>query len=39
MFSRIILEEGFLGVPKCEKPEFTDVNEDSEHEGNDKSTL
>ena len=35
MFSRIILEEGFLGVPKFEKPEFTDVNEDFEDEGNE----
>ena len=33
------LKEGFLGVPKSEKPEFTNVNEDFEDEGNEKSTL
>ncbi len=29
--------EGFLGVPKSEKPEFTTVNEDFEDKGNVKS--
>ena len=36
---KIILKEGFLGVPKPEKPEFTGVNEDFEDEGNEESTL
>ena len=31
--------EGFLGVPKSEQPEFSDLNEDCEDKGNDKSTL
>lgn len=35
----MILEEEFLGVPKCEHPEFTSVNEECEHEGNDKVTF
>ena len=33
------LKEGFLGVPMSEKPEFTNVNEDFEDKGNEKSTL
>jgi len=35
----MILKEEILGVPKCEHPEFTSVNEECEHEGNDKVTF
>ena len=39
ILSEWIFKVGFLGIPKSEKPEFTNVNEDFEDEGNAKSTL